>query len=189
MLFLKKLTLDNFCNYKHHTFDFTKSDGTPYRFICFFGPNGCGKCCSGDTYVLVNKLNLNTEMCQISTLFPQNIEENRWYDVNFEIHTGVGLQKVRHVYYNGVKSAIRLTTQSGFQITGSKDRHKVFALKDGELKFVKIAELGVNDYICIDRRQNSYGSEEISDALARILGYLIAEAIPDRDLLIMIKRS
>lgn len=43
MLFLTKLHLENFCGYTHHTFDFTKPDGSPYQFICFFGPNGDGK--------------------------------------------------------------------------------------------------------------------------------------------------
>ncbi len=43
MLFLTKLHLENFCNYEHHTFDFKKPDGCPYQYICFFGPNGCGK--------------------------------------------------------------------------------------------------------------------------------------------------
>lgn len=43
MLFLKKLRLRNFCNYEDHTFDFIKPDGSPYHFVCFFGPNGIGK--------------------------------------------------------------------------------------------------------------------------------------------------
>jgi len=43
MLFLKKLKLVNYCAYEDHTFDFTKKDGTPYQFVCFFGPNGIGK--------------------------------------------------------------------------------------------------------------------------------------------------
>lgn len=43
MLFLTKLTLQNFCSYNHHTFDFKKPDGSPFRYICFFGPNGVGK--------------------------------------------------------------------------------------------------------------------------------------------------
>lgn len=42
-LFLKRLRLKNFCNYEDHTFDFMRKDGTPYPFICFFGPNGVGK--------------------------------------------------------------------------------------------------------------------------------------------------
>lgn len=43
MLFLKELTLKNYCSYENHTFNFFKPDGTPYKFICFFGPNGSGK--------------------------------------------------------------------------------------------------------------------------------------------------
>ncbi len=42
-LHLKKLRLKNFCNYEDYTFDFTKPDGSPYPFVCFFGPNGVGK--------------------------------------------------------------------------------------------------------------------------------------------------
>ena len=42
-MFLKSLTLKNFCNYENHTFEFTKPDGSPYNFICLFGPNGIGK--------------------------------------------------------------------------------------------------------------------------------------------------
>lgn len=42
-LFLKQLTLKNFCNYENHTFSFVNDDQTPYRFICFYGPNGIGK--------------------------------------------------------------------------------------------------------------------------------------------------
>ena len=43
MLFLKSLKLVNYCSYVNHTFDFTKPNGEPYRYICFFGPNGTNK--------------------------------------------------------------------------------------------------------------------------------------------------
>ena len=43
MLYLRRLRLKNFCNYENQTFDFVKEDGSPYPFICFFGPNGIGK--------------------------------------------------------------------------------------------------------------------------------------------------
>lgn len=42
-MFLTKLHLENFCNYTHHTFYFKTPDGNPYKYICFFGPNGIGK--------------------------------------------------------------------------------------------------------------------------------------------------
>lgn len=43
MLYLKSLRLKNFCSYADHTFDFTRPDGTPYNYVCFYGPNGIGK--------------------------------------------------------------------------------------------------------------------------------------------------
>lgn len=43
MLYLTKLKLTNYCGYINHEFDFLRKDGTPYPFICFFGPNGIGK--------------------------------------------------------------------------------------------------------------------------------------------------
>lgn len=42
-MFLKKIKLIKYAGYKEKTFDFTKPNGDPYRFICFFGPNGYGK--------------------------------------------------------------------------------------------------------------------------------------------------
>ncbi len=43
MLYLKQLNLKNYCSYENHTFDFTKPSGEPYKYVCFFGPNGIGK--------------------------------------------------------------------------------------------------------------------------------------------------
>lgn len=43
MLFLKKLKLVNYCNFESYEIDFTKPSGEPYKYVCFFGPNGIGK--------------------------------------------------------------------------------------------------------------------------------------------------
>lgn len=43
LLFLKQLRLKNYCTYKDVTLNFCKEDGTPYKFVSFFGPNGIGK--------------------------------------------------------------------------------------------------------------------------------------------------
>ncbi len=42
-MYLTKLHLQNYCSYEHHTFDFKRPDGMPYKYVCFFGPNGIGK--------------------------------------------------------------------------------------------------------------------------------------------------
>jgi energy-coupling factor transporter ATP-binding protein EcfA2 len=43
MLFLKKLKLVNFCNFENYEISFIKPNGEPYKYVCFFGPNGVGK--------------------------------------------------------------------------------------------------------------------------------------------------
>jgi len=43
ILFLKSLKLVNYCSYVNHTFNFTKPNGEPYKYVCFFGSNGIGK--------------------------------------------------------------------------------------------------------------------------------------------------
>ena len=42
-LHLKSLRLKNYCGYEDHEFNFLKEDGTPYKLVNFFGPNGIGK--------------------------------------------------------------------------------------------------------------------------------------------------
>lgn len=42
-MYLKKLKLVNYCGFAQHELDFTKPNGQPFNFICFFGPNGIGK--------------------------------------------------------------------------------------------------------------------------------------------------
>lgn len=42
-MFLKSIYLKNFGCYEDHQFSFVREDNTPYRYVCFFGPNGSGK--------------------------------------------------------------------------------------------------------------------------------------------------
>jgi len=42
-IFLREITLKNYRQYLDTTISFTKADGNPYHFVCFYGPNGQGK--------------------------------------------------------------------------------------------------------------------------------------------------
>ena len=57
MLYLKRLRLVNYCNFTDHTFDFVKSDGSFYKYVCFYGPNGIGK---SSALEAISKLTMNT---------------------------------------------------------------------------------------------------------------------------------
>jgi len=92
MLFLTKLYLENFCNYENHTFDFKKPDGDPYQYICFFGPNGCGKTTLLEAISLLtmNQIGRNPEYVKRSL---RKYVRNKDYDPAYERVSG-------HVYHN-----------------------------------------------------------------------------------------
>jgi len=92
MLFLTKLHLENFCNYEHHTFDFKKSDGNPYQYICFFGPNGCGKTTLLEAISLLtmNQMGRDAEYVKRSL---RKYVRNKDYNPSYERISG-------HVYSN-----------------------------------------------------------------------------------------
>lgn len=56
-IFLKSLQLKNYCQYIDHTFNFTRPDGKPYPFVCFFGFNGAGK---SNLLSAISMLTMNT---------------------------------------------------------------------------------------------------------------------------------
>jgi intein/homing endonuclease len=178
-LYLRKLRLVNYCNFEDQTFEFVKSDGTPYKFVCFFGPNGIGKCVSGDTYVIAKAMPWNSGMVKIRDLFPKDLTDDTWYNAAdsgvFEVFSDGYFFPVKNIYYNGVQPAIRLKTRSGFSITGSKERHQVLSVKNGQIQFVKLSDLTPGDIVCIDRHQDTSHYTELSWSLSRLLGYLVSE--------------
>lgn len=92
MLFLTKLHLENFCNYEHHTFDFKRPDGDPYRYICFFGPNGIGKTTLLEAISLLtmNQIGRDPEYVKRSL---RKYVRNKDYDPAYEKISG-------HIYRN-----------------------------------------------------------------------------------------
>ena len=170
MLFLKSLKLVNYCSYVNHTFDFTKPNGEPYRYICFFGPNGVGKCVAGNCYVGTDK-----GLVPIRDLFDgKQLQPDTWYDANFSVDCNGNSLDVKKIYYNGYGKTVKITTQHGYTLEGSFDRHSILGLKD-EIRFVKLSELKKDDIACISRKSCLPNKSTISLEMAGILGYLIAE--------------
>lgn len=128
MLFLKSLRLKNFCHYKDHTFHFTKEDGTPYQYVCFFGPNGIGK---STLLEAIGMLTMNTAgrsgFAITSSLRKYVRDED--YDPTYERTRGfkysddfaVGYKDelsdmlIEGVYVMGGKDYIVSLTQNGYQ--------------------------------------------------------------------------
>lgn len=128
MLFLTKLRLENFCNYEHHTFDFRKSNLEPYKYICFFGPNGCGKTTLLEAISLLT-MNSSGRDAENVTRSLRKYVRNKNYDPSYEgisgyEYTSTGFAKtyedklanmvIEGTYeMNGQSYIVRLT-QNGF---------------------------------------------------------------------------
>lgn len=171
MLKLKRLRLKNFCQYIDHTFNFTKENGDPYQFICFFGPNGIGKCLASSCYINTYEYG----MIEIGELFRgQNLTPDTWYKKSFSIDVNGSFESVKNIYYSGKKKTVRLITKRGYTVEGSYDLHSILSLQE-KINFQKLNKLSVGDVVCISRKSTFPEQFSISSTMSKILGYLISE--------------
>ena len=174
-MYLKQLRLKNYCNFSDETFFFTKDDGTPYKFICLFGPNGIGKCVTGDTFIIESG-----RMRRIHELFDHVgycLEAGRWYssEGDVSVETSKGQRRVPRIYYNGKSQAVKIATSFGYELCGSYDRHQVLAVRGDSLVFTKLSELEEGDHVCISRGGEFPSRCEVTAEEAELMGLLIAE--------------
>ncbi len=114
-LYLMKLTLRNYCFYEDYTFDFTKPDGSPYEFICFYGPNGLGKSTLLEAILLLTMNRFGRGMDRIRrSLFKYVYNEN--YNPGLsDAETKPGKNMfVEGVYQMGGKEYVIQLTENGW---------------------------------------------------------------------------
>lgn len=99
--FLRQLRLSNFCNYENQVFNFVRDDGTPYPFVCFFGPNGVGKSTllEAITMLTMNSTGRNNRHVQESL---KKFVRNPDYDPAFEHMKG---RSYANCYVSGMSDA------------------------------------------------------------------------------------
>ena len=94
MIKLKSIHVKNYCGYRDTTFDFTYPHGDIKQLSCFYGPNGCGKCVTGDTYIIDG-----TGMQTMESVFDGiDVEDDTWYDKKIDIFTGGKTENVRKTF-------------------------------------------------------------------------------------------
>lgn len=176
MVKVRKVRLVNYCGYTDTTFDFSTPDGGVMDFAVFFGPNGIGKCLSESTYV-----HTEAGVVQIGSLFgPHQREADRWHEVRpFKIAVNGGeWATVRRLYSAGRKATSRVTTAYGYRLEGSADLHTVLAVRDGQIRFVRLTDLAPGDRVAISRKPIgdwTSGPNAANPEHARLLGYLVSE--------------
>jgi predicted Ser/Thr protein kinase len=152
------------------------------------------KCVTGDTILLTNRGMLRFDEIQNEVC----ADEDRFLKFNVGVHGLNGFESTSHFYNGGIKPTRRIKTRLGYEIEGSMV-HPVLVLKNGQAVWTKLSEIQTGDFVALQRGQNLFGTAiklpkfnyagaesrggnknltlptEISEDLARILGYLVAE--------------
>ncbi len=135
------------------------------KFNCILGPNGSGKCVTGDTLVQLS----DGSQIKIKDLIDKNIDKGVIekledgvisYNNNAKIlcldtNTLKVVEKnvKAFVKRTSPKNLMKITTSSGKNITATK-YHPLFVLKDGKIRSIKSEELKEGEKIAIPRNIN-----------------------------------
>jgi stage III sporulation protein SpoIIIAA/intein/homing endonuclease len=161
------------------------------KSVLLLGRPGVGKCVTGDSLILTSN-----GLQQLADLIPDNLPDDQFAPSQGTIFGMNGPEPVSHAYNGGLAETIRVTTRQGFSLEGTHG-HPVLTLNErGELVFRQLDQLKPGDYVAIQRGQQFFGSQtrlplfefiprtnaldgklpaELTEDLARFLGYLVAE--------------
>lgn len=158
---------------------------------------GCGKCKPLNSLVLTTK-----GLVKLGTLAPQQeMSEDQFYKMPTPIlvHTGLqGWAPIKSYYNGGVKSTLQVQTRRGYTTEGSFV-HPLWARTEKGESFLQLKALQIGDYVCLARGVGGFPDVEptlplpdtetmhaltkvyavptqLTPDLARLLGYIIAEA-------------
>lgn len=151
---------------------------------------GLGKCVTKDTI-----LSTDQGLLSIEAIRPLGVESEGFYPLDrpISVWTGTRMAPVKQFYWGGVKPTIKVTTRNGFHVEGSLV-HPVYARQGFKEGFVRLPELSIGDYICVDRSESPFPLEDpptnfhltqcsrgfrypthLTPRLATLLGWLISE--------------
>lgn len=157
---------------------------------------GVGKCIFGDSLIPTNR-----GMVQIKDINPGLTQPDTQALVEgWSVLVGGESIPVKAFYYAGTKPTLKVRTRNGYEIGGSLIHPVMTRGANGE-SFVKTPDLKVGDYLCIERRDGDFVTEEpilrvptsvngsktydvpdrMNPDLARLLGYIVAEGWVNTD--------
>lgn len=157
---------------------------------------GVGKCVRSDTLVPTNR-----GMIQIKDLNPGiTVSDTQALVEGWSVVVGGESLPIKAFYYAGTKPSLKVRTRNGYEIEGSLIHPVMIRGPHGE-QFAKLPELKVGDYLCIERRDGGFPTEEptlrvpasangsktydvpcrMNPDLARLLGYIVAEGWVNTD--------
>lgn len=152
------------------------------------------KCVTGDTILLTDHGMLRFDELQAGV----GAAADQFVPLMMGVSGRAGYELTSHFYNGGVKPTRRVRTRLGYEIEGSLV-HPLLVLRNGRAEWIKLADLKIGDYIALQRGQKLFGYQlalpaysydgpssrgqnkqltlptEMSEELARLLGYIVAE--------------
>lgn len=141
------------------------------RFFSMYGDfsRGYAKCIAGDSLIYTDK-----GVKEIGEFFNyQNDGIETHYNTTENVVNRYGtLEKTRLGLYNGKQKCKKITTSEGYSLTGTHI-HRVLCMKpDGNIDWVMTKDIKVGDYVVINRKNDVWGTDDLSADEAMALGYL-----------------
>ncbi len=79
-----------------------------------------------------------------------NVDGEQWQDIDVRVLTDDGEQRASKFYLNGISPTRRITTSSGYTITGTPEhRVKIVDRQSGDLVWKRFAEVGTGDTVAL----------------------------------------
>lgn len=152
------------------------------------------KCVTGDTILLTSGGMVRFDELQRDI----GAKENSFVPFTVGVSGVDGVETASHFYNGGVRGTRRVRTRFGYEIEGSHV-HPVLVMRDGRAVWTKLRDVKTGDCVALQSHQNLFGQttqlppfihegamgrgankdltlpREISEDLARLLGYIVAE--------------
>lgn len=122
------------------------------RLIEIYGEFSSGKCISSDSYIFSKDGLLTLKE------FAPKLKEKEVKIFIKDILTSRGVRKTSHIYNDGIKKVIKVTTSSGFELSGSEENTKILVLTSNGLIWKEMKYLEIGEYVALRIGDNVFGN-------------------------------
>lgn len=153
-------------------------------------PPRTGKCVVGGTYIHTDR-----GMVTISSLFDSDHASGEYRTLSAHILSRNGQDEISHLYKERVKATFRCKTSFGYHVRGTPEHPMLVLTPTQKFVWKKLKDLQEGDVLCIQRKHSLFSKESVriaaplvdakaviyslpktvTPALARIMGYLVAD--------------
>ncbi|MCP4699300.1 MAG: Holliday junction branch migration DNA helicase RuvB [Gammaproteobacteria bacterium] len=163
-----------------------KSRGDALDHVLIFGPPGLGKCISADSHILTGR-----GWTEFAALIPPGIAAGAYVEQRTRVHGVHGLEDASHIYSDGVRNTVRLTTRAGFSLQGTPN-HPVSVASPQGPRWKRLGDLAPDDSVAIARNTQTWGTPQalpqtsarfpltLTPELAWLTGVIIAKGVTDK---------